>query len=218
MPRSIILSAVLLFSFSSLLQAQELRIGVGYNGSNVQKAGDERWAGRAGYQRGIDLVLGERFFLRPGACLQVRNLNCSLAAVNDQGEVVGADVEYRYTSRSLRVPLFAGVRLIETTDDKGFNIYLAAGTKALFDLSPALGNDQLEVETAGTQWFIGGAAGFEIGSLFMEGGYDPAMSDVFSGDRFSTEPRVDQFTAAAGPGSPPANGKGRSTFSNPIHS
>lgn len=198
MTRTILLTTIMLMASTSLLHAQEFRFGAGYNGGNVQKAGDERWVGQAGYQGGVDLVLGNQWFLRPGVYLQVRNLNYTLAGQNEQGELMGTDVEYRYTSRSLRVPLFAGLRLIEPSDDNGFNFYLAAGPTALFNLSADLDNDQLDVQTSGTQWFIGGAAGLEVGFFFLEGGYDVAMSDVFNGDDFSTNPRVNQVTVTAG--------------------
>ena len=66
---------ILGFASISTLQAQELRFGGGYAGSNVREAGDERWVGRAGYQVGVDMLLGQRFFLKPGLHLLVRNLN-----------------------------------------------------------------------------------------------------------------------------------------------
>lgn len=196
--KSIVIPMIVVLASTSVLRAQEFRFGVGYNGSNVEKAGDEQWIGKAGYQGGIDLVLGQRFFVRPGAYFQVRNLNYSLAGVDANGTVVGSDVEYRYTSRSLRVPLLAGLRLIDPADENAFNIYVAAGPSALFNLSADLDNDQLEVETSGTQWFIGGAAGLELGFFFIEAGYDVAMSNVFKGNSFSTNPRVNQVTATAG--------------------
>lgn len=189
---------IIVLAASSVLNAQEFRFGAGYNGSNVEKAGDERWIGKAGYQLGVDLVLGQRFFLKPGAYFQVRNLNYTLAGVAEDGSLIGTDVEYRYTARSLRVPLFAGLRLIDPADDGPINIYVAAGPTALFNLSADLDNDELQVETSGTQWFIGGAAGLELGFLFIEAGYDVAMSNVFKGNRFNTNPRVNQMTATAG--------------------
>ncbi|MGV3638447.1 MAG: porin family protein [Flavobacteriales bacterium] len=180
------------------MQAQEFRFGAGYNGSNVRDAGDERWVGRAGYHAGVDLVLGRLWFLRPGAHFQVRNLNYTLAGVDQNGDPFGSDVEFRYTDRSLRVPLLVGRRLIDPDDDPGLNVYVVGGPTALFNLSADLDNDQLEVRTTGTQWFIGAGAGLEIGFLFLEGGYNVAMSDIFDGEAFSTDPRVNQVLLSAG--------------------
>lgn len=177
--------------------AQEFRFGGGYNGSNVHEAGEERWVGRAGYHFGVDLVLGRSWFLRPGAHFQVRNLNYSLAALDQNGTPTGTDVEFRYTDRSLRVPLLAGFRLLDP-DDAPVNIYVVGGPTALFNLNAELDNDELDVQTSRTQWYIGAGAGLELGFLFLEGGYNVAMSDVFEGERFQTNPRVNQITLTAG--------------------
>lgn len=177
--------------------AQEFRFGGGYNGSNVSEAGDEHWVGRAGYHFGVDLVLGSSWFLRPGAHFQVRNLNYSLAGLDQNGSPTGTDVEFRYTDRSLRVPLLAGFRLLDP-DDSPVNIYVVGGPTALFNLNADLDNDELDVQTARTQWYIGAGAGLELSFLFLEGGYNVAMSDVFDGERFETNPRVNQVTVTAG--------------------
>jgi hypothetical protein len=176
--------------------AQEFRFGGGYNGSNVREAGDEQWVGRAGYHFGVDLVLGRTWFLRPGAYFQVRNLDYSVAGLDQNGNPNGTDVEFRYTDRSLRVPLLAGFRLLDP--DSPLNIYVVGGPTALFNVSADLNNDELNVETSRTQWYIGAGAGLELSFLFLEGGYNVAMSDVFEGQRFETNPRVNQVTLTAG--------------------
>lgn len=192
----ILITAGLLFP--ALASAQEFRFGGGYSGSNVSDAGEERWVGRAGYHAGVDLVLGGLWFIRPGAHLQVRNLNYTLAGIDSNGAPFGNDVEFRYTDRSLRVPLLVGRRLMHPDDDPGVNIYVIGGPTALFNLSADLDNDQLDVRTTGTQWFIGAGAGLELGFLFVEGGYNVAMSNVFQGEAFQTNPRVNQVNLSAG--------------------
>lgn len=177
--------------------AQEFRFGGGYNGSNVSEAGEEQWVGRAGYHFGADLVLGRSWFLRPGAHFQVRNLNYSIAGLDADGSPTGTDVEFRYTDRSLRVPLLVGFRLLDP-DDSPVNIYVVGGPTALFNLNADLDNDELDVETSRTQWYIGAGAGLELSFLFLEGGYNVAMTDVFDGERFQTNPRVNQVMLTAG--------------------
>lgn len=180
------------------LCGQEFRFGGGYSGSNVREAGDERWVGRAGYHAGIDLMLGGLWFIRPGAHLQVRNLNYTMAGIDQNGNPFGTDVEFRYTDRSLRVPLFVGRHLLDPSDDPGVNLYVMGGPTALFNLNADLDNDQLDVRTTGTQWYIGAGAGLEIAFLFVEGGYNVAMSNVFQGAEFRTNPRVNQVNLSAG--------------------
>ncbi|HRH36941.1 MAG TPA: outer membrane beta-barrel protein [Flavobacteriales bacterium] len=180
------------------ISAQEFRFGGGYSGSNVREAGEEQWVGRAGYNAGVDVVLGGLWFVRPGAYLEVRNLNYSLAQLNSSGVPTGSNIEYRYTDRSLRVPLLVGRKLLDPADQPAVNAYVFGGPTALFNLSADLSNDELQVETNHTQWYIGGGGGLEFSFLFLEGGYNVAMSDVFKGDAFQTNPKVNLVTLTAG--------------------
>ncbi len=173
--------------------AQEFRLSGGYNGSNVTEAGNERWTGRAGYQFGADLLLGDRWFVKPGVHLLVRNLNYTYAGVSD----VPAQ-DYRYTSRSLAVPVMLGLNLMDPANEPPLNIYALGGPTALFNLDADLDNDQLQVRTSEAQWYLGFGAGITLGFLFAEGGYNVAMSNVFEGQAFSTNPRVNQAYAIAG--------------------
>lgn len=190
-------------SFATMLffghaNAQEFRFGGGYNGSNVREAGEERWVGRAGYQFGADLLVGGLWYVRGGAHLQVRNLNYTVAGIDANGDPIGTGTEFTYTSRSLRVPLSLGRRLLDPGDDPPFNVYLFGGPMALFNLSADLDNDLFNVQTSATQWYIGFGGGAEFGFLFVEGGYDVAMTDVFQGEGFATNPKVNQVYATAG--------------------
>ncbi len=78
------------------------------------------------------------------------------------------------------------------------NLSVMGGPTALFNLNADLDNDQLDVRTTGTQWYIGAGAGLEIAFLFVEGGYNVAMSNVFQGAEFRTNPRVNQVNLSAG--------------------
>lgn len=195
-PRINLLLLILPISFTAA--AQEFRLGGGYTGSNVSEAGEERWVGRAGYHLGADLQLGSTWFLRPGFHLLVRNLNYTLAGVDQNGEGIGNGVEFRYTDRSLRIPLMAGLNLIDPTSDPAINIYVVGGPTALLNLNADLRNDRLEVETSPTEWYLGAGAGLTLGFLFVEGGYHVAMSNVFEGARFETNPRVNLINFSAG--------------------
>ncbi|MCW5899587.1 MAG: outer membrane beta-barrel protein [Flavobacteriales bacterium] len=177
---------------------QEVRLGGGWSGSNVREAGDQMWTGQAGYLLGADVLLGGQWFLRSGAHLHVRNLNYTMAGTTPDGEVVGTDVEYRYTSRSLRVPAHVGLRLIDPVSDPALNIYVFGGPTALMALSADLRNDALEVETRPAQWQLGFGGGVELGFLFAEAGYDVAMTNVFKGEVFSTNPRVNNAYLTGG--------------------
>lgn len=173
--------------------AQEFHLSAGYNGSNVQKAGDERWIGRGGYMFGADVKLGHRWFLEPGIHFMVRNLGFTYANAAD----IPAQ-DFTYTERSLRVPLMLGLNLLDPAEDPALNVSLMGGPTALIGLSSKLDQNSLDVETRGTQWYLGFAGEVQLGVLFVNAGYDVAMSDVFDGERFATNPRVNFYHAAAG--------------------
>lgn len=179
-------------------QAQEVRLGGGYSGSNVREAGLESWSGRAGYLLGADVILGNIWFVRSGAHLHVRNLNYSIVGTDGNGNLFGTDQEFRYTARSLRVPIHAGFRLIDPITEPAFNLYFFGGPTAMMTLSTNLRNDALNVETRPAQWQVGFGGGVELGPLFVEAGYDTAMSNVFKGQAFTTNPHVNTIYGTAG--------------------
>ncbi len=134
--------------------AQTFHLSGGYSASNVQDAGDEQWVGRGGYQFGADVLIGRRAFFKPGLHFVVRNLYYTLGNTSDL-----TTQEYRYTSNMLSVPLLVGVNLLDPVERNAFNAYLMAGPTALIQLTINLEDDQFEVETRGTQWYVGGGGG-----------------------------------------------------------
>ncbi|MCB0765021.1 MAG: PorT family protein [Flavobacteriales bacterium] len=193
-----ILSIALAVASVQLIQAQEFRLSGGYNGSNVTGNGSDAWTGQAGYQFGADLVLGGRWFLKPGVHFLVRNLEYSYATTAGEGPPMTTANEFRYTSRALLVPVMLGVHLIDPAEQPGLNLYALGGPSALMNLSADLDNDALEVTATQTQWYLGFGAGAELGFLFVEGGYDVAMNNVFKGESLGTDPRVNFVRAQAG--------------------
>lgn len=173
-----------------LSSAQEVHLYGGYNGSNVAKAGTEQWTGRGGYQFGADLLLGNRVFVMPGIEFLVRNLNYSYAGTAPDGTTRYPSQEYKYTSNSLRIPVMLGIHLIDPSSKPGVNLYVMGGPSAMMNLNANLNNNALNVETNGTQWYLGIAGGLDISFLFVEAGYDIGMSNVFKGNDFETNPKV----------------------------
>lgn len=181
-----------------LSSAQEIRLYGGYNGSNVKKAGDEHWTGRSGYQFGADLLLGDQWFLMPGIEFLVRNVNYTYAGTSPDGTIHYPSQEYKYTSNSLRIPVMLGLNLFDPATDPAVNIYIMGGPSALMNLNADLDNNELHVETNHTQWYLGFGGGLEMGFLFLEAGYDAAMSNVFKGNDFHTNPKVNFVHINAG--------------------
>jgi hypothetical protein len=149
-----IIFLLVLFGTASIttVRSQEIRLGGGYSGSIVNKTATENWKGRAGYQYGIDILLGQRIFLKPGIYMQIRNLDYTTIGVGEDGVPVGVETETRYTSKALRIPLMAGLRLIEPRDEPGFNMYVTGGPTALVGLSTNQDDNTLSFTTRSTQW------------------------------------------------------------------
>ena len=182
----------------SSVQAQELRLGGGYSGSIVDKSGTENWQGRAGYQFGVDVLLGNRFFLKPGIHMQFRNLNYTTVGVGQDGVPNGITTENRYTSKGIKIPILGGIRLIDPGTERDFNMYIVGGPSALIGLSTDQDDNTLSLPTRSTQWYLGFGAGLEYKFIFLDAGYDVGMSNVFKGDGVNTNPKVNNAYVAAG--------------------
>ncbi len=198
-PRKTAVLLLLITSSILTLQAQEVRLGGGYSGSKVDADGSENWKGRAGYQYGLDVLIGNRFFLKPGIYMQIRNLDYTTVGVGQDGVTNGITTETRITSKALRIPLMGGIRLMDpATDPKGFNLYVTGGPTALIGLSTETGENSLNFTTRGTQWYLGFGAGAEYRFLFLDAGYDVGMSNMFKGDGINTNPRINNSWITAG--------------------
>lgn len=173
--------------------AQEVHFSAGFNGSNISRSGDEHWKGLAGFQFGGDVLIGQRWFIKPGLHYVSRNLNYTYNNGIDAGTV-----ERKYTSKSLAIPVMIGTYFLDPAEETSFNFYVMGGPTALLGLSANMNNDELEIKTNPAQWYVGFAGGLEFSFIFIEAGYDVAMSKVFDGDALDTNPKVNIIHANAG--------------------
>lgn len=190
--------ALLMIAPLLALHAQEIRLGGGYSGSKVDADGSDNWRGRAGYQYGLEVLLGGRFFVKPGIYMQIRNLDYTTTGLGQDGISNGITTETRYTSKALRIPLMGGIRLIDTENDPDFNLYATAGPTALIGLNAEVGDNSLNFTTRSTQWYIGFGAGVEYRFIFLDAGYDVGMTNMFNGDGINTNPRINNSYITAG--------------------
>lgn len=174
-------------------QAQEIHFSGGFNGSNISRSGDENWKGLAGYQFGADVLIGQRWFVKPGLHYVSRNLNYTY----NNGNEVGTE-ERKYTSKSLAIPVMLGTYFLDPAEETAFNIYVMGGPTALLGLTAETNNNDLEIKTNPAQWYLGFGGGVHFGIFFVEAGYDVAMSKVFEGDALDTNPKVNIIRALAG--------------------
>jgi len=196
--RQLLLLVLLFISSLVTLNAQEIRLGAGYSGSTVNKSASDDWKGRAGYQYGIDVVLGNRFFLKPGIYMQVRNLDFASTGVGNDNQPTGITTETRYTSKALRIPVMAGIRLMNNDNTTDFNMYITGGPTALIGLSTKSDENSLNFTTRSTQWYLGFGLGAEYRFLFLDAGYDVGMTNMFTGDGINTNPKINNSYITAG--------------------
>lgn len=196
--RQLILLVLLALSSLISVNAQEIRLGGGYSGSKVDKGGSDNWSGRAGYQYGLEVLLGNRFFVKPGIFMQVRNLDYSTVGLGSDGRPNGINTNSRYTSKALRIPVMAGLRLLKKEDPKTFNMYIIGGPTALIGLSADVGDNSLNFSTRSTQWYLGLGLGAEYRFLFLDAGYDVGMTNMFKGDGINTNPKINSLYINAG--------------------
>lgn len=197
-PRTLILLLLLATSALVTVQAQEIRLGGGYSGSSVDSDASDNWKGQAGYQYGLDVTLGDRFFLKPGIWMQVRNLNFTTVGVGDDGKPTGVVTDTKYTSKALRIPVMAGLRLFDHDNTTDFNMYVFGGPTALIGLSTDTDDNTLSFTTKGTQWYLGLGLGAEFSFIFIDAGYDVGLTNMFDGDGINTNPKVNNFYIDAG--------------------
>lgn len=183
----------LLFLTALPCSAQEFHLSVGYNGSNVSKATNEQWKGRGGYQFGADVLIGHRWFIKPGIHYVSRNLKFSYVNSADN-----STLERNYTSRSLSIPVMFGSYFLDPVENSEFNIYAMGGPTAFIGLKADMDGDELTVDTRPAQWYLGFGAGVEFGFLFLESGYDVAMTNVFKGEHLDTNPKVNYLHIIGG--------------------
>jgi hypothetical protein len=175
---------------------QEFRLYAGGNATNVHetKDGDE-WKGRPGFQLGADLMLGKMFYLQPGVQLLVRQLKYTTTAE----ESVPA-FEYEYTSQAIRIPLLVGIHLFDPAEEPTLNVRFFGGPSYVRNIKAEFDDEGIEdiYTTQNDQWYLGFGGGVEMGFLFLDAGYDVAMSDVFKGEDLTTNPRANLLWANVG--------------------
>lgn len=129
--------------------------------------------GNVGFQVGLDLRVGDRFYFSPGV-YYARTSN--RVEIIDAGEL--GEVSVDFVTNGLRVPLVVGAKVI---DDEGFALRLFGGATAnlLFGEDDDL-EDLPNITQEDSNWALSAGAGFDIGTLLtIDLRHDWGMSDFF---------------------------------------
>ncbi len=163
---------VLAICTSVLASAQlEIRPFAGINFSNVSETPDGTEAkGQAGYQFGVNLLIGNRVFLQPGISYFSRSTEF----------VTTDDVAYDQDIQGVYIPLLLGFRFLDPTLDPVVNGRIFAGPSLLFltnsSYSDATFGDQ--VDWNDTNWGASFGLGLDISVFFIDLGYEFGITNT----------------------------------------
>ena len=155
---------------------------------------DGEWRSRLGYQLGIDVQLGDRFYIQPGLFWESHN---NLVTPDDTG------LRINFKSTHIRMPLTVGVKLFDGALDRIFNVRLYGGLDASFRLSTD-GNDKLfnlNMEDGSIKkafWGYHAGAGADFLFLFADIGYRWGASRFFKMESVNNGARMNVFYANVG--------------------
>lgn len=184
-----------IFLAGSMSAQLAIRPTVGINSVTLtEDLNDGEWRSRLGHQFGIDLQLGDRFYVQPGLFWESHN---NVVTPDDTG------VRINFKSSHLRVPLSIGVKLFDKGLDNLINVRLYGGLDASFRLSTE-GNDKLfnlNLEDNSLKkafWGYHAGIGADFLFLFADVGYRWGASRFFKMESVNNGARMNVFFANAG--------------------
>lgn len=193
--KRLIIAVFALCSITSLSAQLAIRPTVGINSVTLtEDLDDGEWRSKLGYQFGIDLQLGNRFYLQPGLFWESHN---NIVIPDDTG------VRINFRSSHVRIPLSFGVKLFDKGLDNLINVRLYGGLDAAFRLSTE-GNDNLfnlNLEDSSLKkafWGYHAGVGADFLFLFADVGYRWGASRFFKMESADNGARMNVFFANAG--------------------
>ena len=173
-----------------LLAQLEIRPNAGANFSYFNEDIEENdFSGRVGYNLGVDLLIGDRFYLAPGVHFFVTNNRVDVLEV---GNVVEAEVEFQV--KGFRIPVVAGAKLIQS-DAFTLRLYGGGALSTLIDREDDLANLQ-DLVLENNVWNVTAGLGFDFGQLVtVDLKHDWGVSDLFAIDGVKSRQNVIYLTA-----------------------
>jgi hypothetical protein len=167
-----------------------IRPQVGYNTSTLTKDFNNlTFTSNDGFQFGLDLQIGERFYIQPGIFWE--------SAKNElKEEVNGNNSSFRINR--LRLPFLVGYKLLGPDTDGIIDFRVFTGPNASFAVSKDIKQSALiskgDFRDAVYGWNFG--AGLDIAIVFVDAGYSFGLSEVF--DAAASRTRNNLFYVNAG--------------------
>jgi hypothetical protein len=174
MKKSIILITLLALVFPAMAQFS-IRPQIGFNSSNLtEDLNNATFSNDNGFQFGVDLQMGERFYFQPGIMWESTNNEL-------RDEINGNNTSFRVNR--IRVPVMIGYKLLGPDADGLIDARIFTGPNAAFTVNKDLKQTALlnkdDFKNAVYGWNIG--AGFDLAIVFVDVGYSFGLSEVFDG-------------------------------------
>jgi len=167
-----------------------IRPQLGYNSSTLTKRFENQNFGtEAGFQFGVDLQIGNQFYIQPGILWESAN--------NQLRDMINGNNNSFQVNR-IRVPLMFGYKLIGPQVGGLVDARIFTGPNASFVIDKDLKENSLiskgDFQNAVYGWNIG--AGFDVAIFFIDFGYSFGLSEVFEG--MASDARNNLFYANVG--------------------
>lgn len=143
--------------------------------------------GKTGLSFGVDLQIGNTFYVQPGLMLTPSNLE-----INNVGDI---------TLTKLNVPVMVGYRFFEPDGGKAFGMRLFAGPNFAFNVNEKISDAITDITTEDLQSFnlsLLGGVGFDFSILFVDIAYKYGLSETIAPRDGSDGANLNAFLVNAG--------------------
>lgn len=172
MKKSLLTATFMLLGIVTLFAQVELKALVGTNFSSLKYTdGGSKYAGKAGYQFGGGVLIGDKFYVEPG-----------IQFVKSSGEITENSTSFDFSQNFVKVPVYAGYHLLGA-EDKPIALRIFAGPAVSIAGKISKGEDQIgKDDLKKAIWAVDGGVGLDILFLFVEANYEYAFTDHFVSD------------------------------------
>lgn len=174
--KKLVISLLLIsnLAFSALSQTV-IKPGIGINFTSL--SGDPlsyNSTGRLGWQIGGTLAIGSEFYFEPGIFWMKNNW--------DLQELTVDQTKMKNDISSLRIPVFVGWNIVgDASDDRNFHVF--GGPAAMIVTKVNTESTGLTTESFNKfVWGLNLGAGLSFNKIFIDGGYEWGLSDLYKDD------------------------------------
>ncbi len=169
MKKYFLLFGLVIFGLASANAQVELKALIGTNFSKLSGSHDGKtFSGRAGYQFGGGLLIGDKFYVEPGI-----QFGRSSRTITESSTSIDFDQNF------VKIPVYAGYHLLGAESDV-FALRVFAGPAVSIQGKVTKGSEQIgKDDIKKAIWAVDGGIGLDILFLFIEANYEHSFSNHF---------------------------------------